>query len=224
MEEGVSSDTNDTEYWKKIDGFKNYSVSNLGRVRNDKRKTFKTLQLDDAGYYTISLWKNNERKDFRVNRLVGLAFIPNPDNLPEVHHINPYNKKNNRVSNLKWVTSLENGQSKNKTVNIGCVSSYVTKGIKYSKAKITIYGKQYTFDDKNEDKCQDWLNRRRFEIVNDLEVTELNIKTRKKGTGNIRLTNNGKSKLEIVINKVRTCKTFDTYAEAEAYIEILKSK
>ena len=180
-----------------------------------------TLQINERGYYCISLSNNGKKKNWRVNRLVGLAFIPNPDNLPEVDHINQYNKLDNRVSNLRWTTTLENGQSKNKTVNIGCV---VPDNGSY-KAKVTIYGKPYYFYNTDEDKCWDWLNKRRFEIENDLEVTELNIKTyRERGTGSIFTTNNGKSKLDIVINKVRTCKTFDTYAEAEAYIEILKSK
>lgn len=59
------------------------------------------------GYVYVCLFKNNRQKTFRVNRLVALMFIPNPENKPEVNHKDG-NKLNNCVSNLEWNTTKEN--------------------------------------------------------------------------------------------------------------------
>ncbi len=110
-----------TEVWKPIEGYEGlYEVSNLGRVKsleklierpagnNFIRSEFvmKTW-AKDAGYPTVSLTKDKKRKLHMVHRLVAEAFIPNPDNKEEVNH-KDYNKKNNNVSNLEWMTRKEN--------------------------------------------------------------------------------------------------------------------
>lgn len=59
------------------------------------------------GYLTVGLYKKCKHKVFRVNRLVAEAFIPNPENKPEVNHKDT-NKENNHVSNLEWNTRSEN--------------------------------------------------------------------------------------------------------------------
>lgn len=100
------------EEWKKIEGFPKYSVSNMGRVRNDE--TGKLLKIGKSGGYKggqyshIILWRNDHTyKGFSVHRLVAEAFIPNPDNKAEVNHIDG-NHFNNIVSNLEWSTRTEN--------------------------------------------------------------------------------------------------------------------
>ena len=102
-----------------------YQVSNLGKIKrlskpkknydiNDKE--FKRIripekivkpQLSQYGYYRIGLTKNFKRTHHSVHRLVAKAFIPNPDNLPEVNHKDE-NKLNNNVDNLEWCTSEYN--------------------------------------------------------------------------------------------------------------------
>lgn len=103
-----------TEIWKPICGYEDrYEVSDRGRVRSlnyhrtGEIKELKT-RVDRYGYLCISLpMEGNRRKHFTIHRLVAIAFIPNPDNKPEVNHKDG-NKKNNYPSNLEWVSMKEN--------------------------------------------------------------------------------------------------------------------
>ena len=90
------------ERWKKIDGYDNYSVSDMGRVRNDKKNIIlKNVKI--LGYVTVNLCKNGVAKKLKVHRLVAEAFIPNPNNYPIINHKNEI-KDDNRVENLEWCT------------------------------------------------------------------------------------------------------------------------
>lgn len=95
------------EIWKKIDGFESYSVSNMGRVRNDVTVRVLSFWDNHNGYKMVTLTRNYEKHSFRVHRLVAKSFIPNPDNLPQVNHINEI-KTDNRVDNLEWCTAQYN--------------------------------------------------------------------------------------------------------------------
>lgn len=104
------------EIWKEIKNYEGrYWVSNLGRIKNSKGQILKqTLTADNMyhnRYYKIALWKNNSGKNFRVNRLVAEAFIPNPDKLPYVNHKDG-NKFNNCADNLEWCTPKYNSNYK----------------------------------------------------------------------------------------------------------------
>ena len=100
-----------TEIWKPIPGAEGYEVSNLGNVKNVNKTTYLALS-SWSGYYKVRL--GSRGGDYLVHRLVAQAFIPNPDNKPQVNHING-NKKDNRVENLEWVTVKENIQHAFKT-------------------------------------------------------------------------------------------------------------
>lgn len=106
--------------YKAIKGYEGiYEVNELGQVRSVNRivetkyggnrkydgKELKLL-MDKGGYAMVRLCKNGVYKMMKVHRLVAGAFIPNPDNLPQIHHIN-HDRKDNRAHNLKWVTSAE---------------------------------------------------------------------------------------------------------------------
>lgn len=94
------------ENWKKIDGTR-YSVSDLGRVRNNNSgRILRQSKVGNKGnqYYGVELCPMGTQ---RVHRLVAKAFIPNPDNKPQVNHKDG-DHFNNRVENLEWVTGSEN--------------------------------------------------------------------------------------------------------------------
>ena len=104
------------EEWKAIKGYEGlYEVSNLGRVKSisytNQYGTFDRVVILKGwiceGYPCVQLTKNNEKKTFKIHRLVAETFISNPNNLPEVDHINTI-RDDNRVENLRWVTPKEN--------------------------------------------------------------------------------------------------------------------
>lgn len=113
------------EEWKPIEGYEGlYEVSNYGRVRSlDRTLTinvpnkgvltylrkgaYKKQNYHRDGYPMVTLSDNKKRKTFLVHRLVACAFVPNPNQLNEVNHIDE-NKSNNHSSNLEWVTRMQN--------------------------------------------------------------------------------------------------------------------
>lgn len=122
------------EVWRKINEFPNYSVSNQGRVRHDKRNHIRKAFVDKDGYKIVVLPKNGKPVTRRVHKLVALAFVPNLQNKPCVDHIDT-NKLNNNADNLRWVTHWENCNNpltKLHKVEAGKKISKARKGMKLS--------------------------------------------------------------------------------------------
>lgn len=109
------------ESWKNIKGYETfYKISSLGRVKslaktitrkdgevkNLSEKIIKPF-LTKKGYKQIVLTKDGDKKKHYIHRLVAQAFIPNPNNLPEVNHINE-DKLDNDVVNLEWLSRIDN--------------------------------------------------------------------------------------------------------------------
>ena len=98
------------EIWKEIKGYEGlYEVSSEGRVRNIIKGNYLTFKSYND-YQRVGLCRHQKQKWFLVHRLVAQAFIPNPDNKPEVDHIN-CDRRDNRIENLRWVTSKENNNN-----------------------------------------------------------------------------------------------------------------
>lgn len=95
------------ELWRPVCNYENYEVSNLGRIRNKKFDRIIKPFNHVCGYDLVDLATNGVSKTHTVHRIVATAWIPNPENKPQIDHWDN-NKKNNAVSNLSWVTALEN--------------------------------------------------------------------------------------------------------------------
>lgn len=100
------------EIWKDISNYEgHYQVSNLGNVRSIKNNKIILLKpyknTKRYGYLEVYLRLPGSKKTYKIHRLVAEAFIPNPDNLPQINHIDE-NKENNIVSNLEWCTAKYN--------------------------------------------------------------------------------------------------------------------
>ena len=101
------------EIWKDIKGYEDlYKISNFGKVKSlnyhltGKDRILK-YGINTQGYLFVQLSKNGKVKTFGIHRLVAQTFIENPENLPQVNHIDE-DKTNNKVSNLEWCTAKYN--------------------------------------------------------------------------------------------------------------------
>lgn len=136
------------EIWKPINGFNEaYQISNLGRVKSVTRKIHThhkgydgyrvqrekllTATINNRGYAYVSLRSGNRYKHLFIHRLVAEAFIPNPNNLPFVNHIDE-NPQNNCVDNLEWCTPKYNCNYGDRNKKI----SESRKGMKFTDAHI----------------------------------------------------------------------------------------
>ena len=136
------------EIWLPIKDFEDYyEVSNLGRFRSKDRLLIRNNGVTQFtkgkilknnyysnGYVQLILYVNKNRFNFLGHRVVAEHFIPNPDNLPIVNHINLI-KWDNRVSNLEWCTHSDNN---NHAVKNGCFDNKkVIKGENHPNTKLT---------------------------------------------------------------------------------------
>ena len=143
---------NDKEIWKNVVGYEGlYQVSSLGRVRSlehidsnghpVKERVLASF-LNRNGYRKANLYRDRNRKQVSIHRLVAAAFLDNPDNLPEVNHIDE-DKSNNAVSNLEYCTVLYNN-------TYGTRLERVAKALECPICAITSSGQRHYFDSVNE--------------------------------------------------------------------------
>lgn len=97
---------------KDIPGYEElYAATKDGRIWSYKTQKFLKQGMSGRGYLTVVLCKDGNRKTYVVHRLIALTYIPNPDNFPEVDHIDR-DRVNNSIENLRWVTHSENNLNK----------------------------------------------------------------------------------------------------------------
>ena len=126
----------ETEIWKKVPNYSTYEVSSFGRLKTFNWKNHGTEAimkpaLDGSGYLRTMLKRDDGKiHTIKVHRIVGSAFIPNPEDKPQINHKNGI-RSDNRLSNLEWCTASENvkdsfasGRSNNQGMN--CPTSILT--------------------------------------------------------------------------------------------------
>ena len=137
----MSTELSTKEIWLDISGYEGYyQVSNLGNVKSVERKVpherkgfefikERILKQHINRYAFVLLSKNRKTTNKTVHRLVAFAFIPNPENKPQVNHINGI-KDDNRVENLEWCTIDYNN-------NHALVNNLKPKGENHGSAKLS---------------------------------------------------------------------------------------
>lgn len=143
------------EIWKNIDWFEwLYKISNLGNVKSLKngrwwiwKETILKNNLWSNWYYNVDLY-NNIRKNYTIHRLVAQTFIPNIEGKPYVNH-KDWNKLNNMVQNLEWVTASENIRHKFDVLWYKVSDKHkkqcIHNNIKYKSKKVNQYDLEWNF-------------------------------------------------------------------------------
>ena len=106
-----------------VQGYPNYLIYEDGKIFSKYKNNFIKPHINSEGYYHKNLYKNNNRKNHSIHRLIAIHYIPNPENKREVDHINR-DRSDNRIENLRWVTHSENMQNKGIRIDN-------TSGVKY---------------------------------------------------------------------------------------------
>ena len=99
--------TNDEERWRVHPFFVDLAISSWGRVKSLKTGQLRKTPAGKRGYPVISYTRDGKTRLLTVHRLVAQAFLPNPEELPQVNHIDG-DKTNNHLSNLEWVSARDN--------------------------------------------------------------------------------------------------------------------
>ena len=111
---------------KDIKGYEGiYAITEDGQVWSYKRQIF-LKPYGQNGYLLVTLFKDGNSKNYRIHRLVAGAYLPNPNNYPEVHHINPI-RTDNRIENLAWVSKEDNLRQRKRKYKTHTAKRYATK-------------------------------------------------------------------------------------------------
>lgn len=180
--------SNKVDTWRDIEGYEGvYQVSSSGRVRSlDRVVTYKdghsqrlpgkllNINYDDSGYVIVTLYKSGQPKVFGVHRLVAEAFLPNPDTLAEVNHLDR-NPANNCVANLEWISHRNNVIHACRTgVNYCYRIRHLESGLEFWSAEecgrhFKVSGNTILYLARNPECISRKLPGQHFELISDLE-------------------------------------------------------
>ena len=118
-----------------IQDYPNYRIYDDGRVWSNVSNRFLKSTVGVVGYLVVGMQNDRARKLMYIHRLLAIHYIPNPENKPTVDHIDR-DRTNNRLSNLRWATSLEQNQNlstrkmlkTNRSGHIGITDKYSSSG------------------------------------------------------------------------------------------------
>lgn len=105
-----------------IEGYPDYFITSCGRVWSFKSNKFLKLKKQKTGYCYVDLYNENGQTRFYIHRLVAEAYISNPSNFDTVDHID-FNKENNNVNNLRWMSRSENTRRKKNPKRVRCIET-----------------------------------------------------------------------------------------------------
>ena len=129
---------------KDINGWEDYTIDNYGNVFSKRKNKYLKQSINKNGYCKVALQKDKYKKIYSVHRLVAQTFLENPNNLPQVNHIDG-DKKNNNENNLEWCTAKHN---MNEAVRIGlfdrCKKIQRKNAIKNNLGKNHVYANEVT--------------------------------------------------------------------------------
>ena len=136
-----------------IKGYENlYMINRNGEIKSCGKGIIMKPQEKEDGYLWVKLSKyvngEKERKKYYIHRLVGTQYIPNPDNKPEIDHIDR-NKKNNNINNLRWVSRNENRKNRP-----DIIENLSEEQQKERLDKIREYKKEWAEKDRREKGCK----------------------------------------------------------------------
>ena len=139
---------NASEVWRDVVGYEGlYKVSNKGNIYSVERIDSRgrkcggrTLRpsYDQMGYSKVVLYMNGIRKHKRIHRLVAEAFLPNPNNYPEINHRDEV-KANNHVENLEWCTREYNVNHGKRTEKVSQKLSKKVKAVNVESGEVLIF-------------------------------------------------------------------------------------
>lgn len=116
---------------KDIKGYEGlYAVTSCGKVWSYRNKKFLKPRKKNKGYLAVALCKDGTQKNYTIHRLVAEAYLPNPNNLPQVNHKDE-NKTHNYINNLEWISGIDN-------MNYGTRNERAGKAISEAKKKPVI--------------------------------------------------------------------------------------
>lgn len=142
------------EVWKRIENYPLYQVSNLGRIKSGAYERFSNSggyilfhcekimkqSIGKKGYLYVTIYESGNRHTLLVSRLVAMAFIPNPLNLPEVNHKSE-DKKDNTVFNLEWASHKQNSDYGTRNERIGKANKGVKRTAEQKERLSIAFGK-----------------------------------------------------------------------------------